>query len=53
MENAITFYQGKKYLHSDYQTATKQKSLPEPVKKAIQGDKYVEPTVTVEEPIQD
>jgi hypothetical protein len=44
MENATTFYNGKKYLHSDYQTATKQKSLPEPVKKAIQGDKYVEIT---------
>lgn len=48
-----TYYKGITYDHKDYTTAAKQKTLPEPVKKAIQGDKYVEPTVKVEEPSQD
>ena len=46
----ITIYKGVKYEHSKYNTAAKQKNLPEQVKKAIQGDKYVEPTQVVEEP---
>jgi hypothetical protein len=50
---AITYFGGKKYKHSDYTTAAKRKNLPEQVKKAILGKDYVEPTVTVEEPIQD
>ena len=44
MDKLVTFYGGVKYDHSLYATAAKQKNLPEPVKKAIQGDKYVEPT---------
>ena len=49
----VTGYKGVTYIHSKYTTAAKQKTLPEPVKKAIQGDKYVEPTQTVEEPTTD
>jgi hypothetical protein len=45
--DAITYFGGKKYLHSDYPNAAKQKNLPESVLKAIQGD--VEQT-PVEEP---
>ena len=45
---AKTHFNGIVYNHSDYTTAAKQKNLPEQVKKAIQGDKYVEPTQVVE-----
>ena len=31
----VTYYGDKKYKHSDYTTAAKQKNLPESVKKAI------------------
>ena len=43
---AKTRYQGKVYNHNDYKTFTSAKfiALPEPVKKAIQGRDYVEPT---------
>ena len=46
----VTEHKGKVYYHDEYTTAAKQKNLPEQVKKAIQGDKYVEPTQVVEEP---
>jgi hypothetical protein len=39
--DAITYFGGKEYLHSDYTTAAKQKNLPESVINAIQGN--VEP----------
>jgi hypothetical protein len=45
--DATTYFGGKKYLHSDYNTPAKQKNLPESVLKAIQGDVEtapVEPT---------
>jgi len=45
MNNPTTYFGGQVYVHADYTTAAKQKTLPEPVKKAIQGEKYVEPTV--------
>ena len=44
------FHGGKVYLVEEYNTTAKFNKLPEPVKKAIQGDKYVEPTQVVEEP---
>jgi hypothetical protein len=55
--DAITYFGGKKYLHSDYNTPAKQKNLPESVIKAIQGNvetapvepTQVEPTIQVEE----
>jgi hypothetical protein len=46
--DAITYFGGKKYLHSDYNTAAKQKNLPEQVIKAIQGD-VQEDTASVDE----
>jgi hypothetical protein len=36
--DAITYFGGKKYLHSDYNNPAKQKNLPETVLKAIQGN---------------
>jgi hypothetical protein len=48
----VTQFGGKKYFHKDYTTAAKQKNLPEAVKKAIQGEKYVEPTATVQEVVE-
>jgi hypothetical protein len=55
--DAITYFGGKKYLHSDYNTPAKQKNLPESVIKAIQGNvetapvepTQVEPTIQVED----
>ena len=41
----VTFYKGVMYIHSEYNTAAKQKKLPEAVKKAIQKDKYKEPII--------
>jgi hypothetical protein len=46
--NTVTYFGGQAYKHSDYTTAAKQKTLPEPVKKIIQGDKYVEPIEPIE-----
>jgi hypothetical protein len=57
--DTITYFGGKKYLHSDYNNPAKQKNLPETVLKAIQGDVQedkesvdettsVEPTTPVE-----
>ncbi len=45
-----THYQGKVYNHDDYKTFTSAKfmALPEPVKKAIQGDEYKEPEQIME-----
>ena len=43
MDDKVTYFNGVEYLHSKFNTATKQKDLPENVKKAIQGDKYIEP----------
>jgi hypothetical protein len=45
--DATTYFGGKKYLHSDYTTAAKQKNLPESVINAIQGN--VEQTPQVEQ----
>ncbi len=42
---ATTRFQGKSYNHDDFKITEKRKNLPEKVKKAIQGDAYVEPTV--------
>jgi hypothetical protein len=42
--DAITYFGGKKYLHSDYNTLAKQKNLPESVLKAIQGDVQEDPS---------
>jgi hypothetical protein len=52
--DAITYFGGKKYLHSDYNTPAKQKNLPEQVIKAIQGDvqenpESVDATTSVEQ----
>ena len=47
--DAVTYFNGIKYLHSKFNTATKRKDLPENVKKAILGNKYVGPII--EEPI--
>jgi len=43
MDNAITYFGGQNYVHSEYTTAAKRKNLPEKVKKAILGKDYVEP----------
>jgi apolipoprotein N-acyltransferase len=45
--DAITYFGGKEYLHSDYSTPAKQKNLPEQVIKAIQGN--IEQTPQVEQ----
>lgn len=47
----VTRHKGVEYIHSDYTTAAKRKNLPEPVKQAIMGKDYVEPTQT-EEPAE-
>lgn len=39
----VTYFNGVEYKHSEYSTKAKRKNLPENVKKAILGDKYVEP----------
>ena len=46
---AITYFGGQKYVHSDYTTSAKRKNLPEPVKKAILGKDYKEHTQVVED----
>jgi hypothetical protein len=49
--DAITYFGGKTYLHSDYTTAAKQKNLPESVINAIQGN-VREDTAPVDETTQ-
>jgi len=43
--SATTRFQGKSYNHDDFKTKAKRKDLPEEVKKAILGKKYVEPAI--------
>ena len=51
MDDKVTYFNGVEYLHSKFNTEAKRKDLPENVKKAILGDKYIEPTI--EEPTVD
>ena len=53
MTNNITFFGSKEYKHSEYTTATKQKTLPEEVKIAILGEKYVAPIVNEPEVVEE
>jgi len=42
---AKTYFQGKSYNHDDFKTTAKRKNLPEEVKNAILGKKYIEPKI--------